>query len=67
MLVSLTCSYWFLYTTSVLGFVLAHLGLCISKHPTHDAVFDNKYMKLSGASLNAIVLLFFRFLLFLFV
>ena len=24
------------------------------KHPTHDAVFDNKYMKLFGAKPNAI-------------
>ena len=26
----------------------------LSKHPTHDAVFDNKYMKLCDARLNAI-------------
>ena len=28
----------------------------LSKHPTHDAVFDNKYMKLVEARPNAIVL-----------
>ena len=26
----------------------------LSKHPTHDAVFDNKYMKLFGARPNVI-------------
>ena len=52
---------WIPYTTRDLDFVLEHFELqyaskikSLPKHPAHNAVFDNKYMKLFEVRPNAI-------------